>query len=167
MSDYFKEIFIDKNPTRGEWFRGNILAAIFGGLGLSCIVGGFLLWTILFFFSIPCFILVWYWKSQARKTYEYEYVNGDMVVSVLAGNRKRKVLANLDQTKLESLRKGTDRHSYQKNQDVIDYTSNKDEVPFWEATYYGKKGVFIVLLELPDDVLQDMKRRNPKAVSLY
>lgn len=167
MSDFVKEIFIDKKPTRSEWIRGNILANLFGGLGLSCILGGFLLWIILFFFSIPCFILVWYWKSQIHKTYEYEYVNGDMVVSVLAGNRKRKILANLDFYKLESLKKGTDRHACSRKLDVIDYTSNKDEIPFWEATYYGKKGVFTVLLELPDEVIKDMKRRNPRAVLLY
>ncbi len=162
MSDYFKEVFIEKKPTRSEWFRCYILSAVFGGLGLALIVGGFFLWTILFFFAIPCFILVWFWKQLGSKVYEYVYVNADIEVAVLRGTRKRKVLADLDRHKLESVRRGTDRRAYKGKRDVFDYTSGQEGVPFWEFRYYGMRDVMIILMEMPDEIISDLQRRNPK-----
>ena len=164
MNDGYEEILVKKQPTA----KDTLLKAGVIALAVIPILAGVL-------FAIPFAIpiglvlgLVGYYflLPMLDVEYEYLYVGGDIDVDKILSKRKRKKAGSFSKDNLEIMAPtGSDQlASYLKSGKLRDYTSGRADAKSWTLVYGTENSADIVLLELPDEIAQDMRRYAPRKV---
>ena len=133
----------------------------------------FLLQAIMFStgFMLPCFLMVlcYFWFSYASKR-EYEYTLGDGVLKIeRVSDRGRRVLHEIPFAAVKLLCKpdAPEALPYKKGGSIpvkkFDYTSYRDDVPYWTLIAEEDGQVFKFLLDLTDEAVRLIRRQNPSA----
>ncbi len=164
MNEGYEEILVKKKTTAKDM--------LLKGLVIACtvvpVVGGILL-------VMPLAILIgvlvgflgyWLLLPSLDLEYEYLYVEGEIDVDKIMARRKRKRAASFSKDNLLVMAPtGSDQLSeYLKRGKVVDYTSGEAGVRSWTLVYGGEDGEKIVMLEIPDEIAQDMRRYAPRKV---
>ncbi len=163
MGDQYQEILIKKESKSTDV----LIKAALVALTVLLVLGGLF---ISFFLIIPAIAAGFgtYWISgNLDLEYEYLYVNGDIDVDKIMRKEKRKRLGSFPLTELE-IAAPTGSHeldSYLNKAKILDYTSGRKDVPSWSLVYHGENETRILVAELNDATIHDLKKRAPRKVS--
>ena len=95
-------------------------------------------------------------------------MNGDLDVDAIYAKSSRKRKGSYEHGSLEVMAPTGSAHldDYMKRQGlkVIDYSSREPNKKTWTLVYGGDGGQTALIMELPDDVTQDMRRYAPQKV---
>lgn len=164
MHNTYKEIQISRQPSE----KDRMIVLLLGVLtGLFAVIG--ILFQIIFL--IPAIIfgfLTWLRKGYLHLEYEYIYTDGQISVDRILDAKRRKRIATYSPERLLCLApKGSVALGhYPRDIKSADYTSGDENVPYYVAVYQTDNGQLAVWLELPDEVVRDMRRLNPRVVSM-
>ena len=136
----------------------------------------FLLQAVMFStgFMLPCFLMTlsYFWFSHASKR-EYEYTLADDILKIeRVSDRGRRVLHEIPFAAVKLLCRpdAPEALPYKKGGSVrvrkFDYTSYRDDVPYWTLIAEEDGQTFKFLLDLTDDAVRMIRRRNAGAVKL-
>ena len=136
----------------------------------------FLLQAIMFStgFMLPCFLmtLCYFWFSHASKR-EYEYTLDDEGLKIeRTSDRGRRMLHEIPWTGVKLLCKpdAPEALPYKKGGSIpirkVDYTSYKDDVPYYTMIAEEDGKPLKLLLDLTDDAIRLIRRRNREAVKV-
>lgn len=164
MHDMYKEIQITRQPSE----KDKMIVISLGILTALCAVAGLLFQIIILIPAIVFGFLAWWKKSFLHLEYEYAYTNGQIDVDRILDARRRKRIATYHPEKLLCLApKGSVAlGNYPRDIKVADYTSGDENMPYYVAIYQTENGQLAVWLELPVEVVSDMRRLYPRAVSM-
>lgn len=134
----------------------------------------FLLQAIMFStgFMLPCFLmtLCWFWFSYASKR-EYEYTLQDGTLRVeRVSDRGRRLLHEIPFSAVRLLCRpdAPEALPYKKGGSIrirkVDYTSYREDVPYYTMIAEEDGTPLKLLLDLNDEAIQMIRRRNPAAV---
>lgn len=101
--------------------------------------------------------------------YEYAYVNGELDVDAVYARSSRKHLASYDLRNVECIApvNSHELDSYDASWKTVDYTSLDPSTKVYAAVLSSNGTRMKVLLELNEEMLSDLKMRNPRKVFLY
>ncbi|MEE0421224.1 MAG: DUF6106 family protein [Lachnospiraceae bacterium] len=166
MSDLYTELLVPRRATAGDQVLKAVLIAV---TVLSGIVGLFIT-PIGFLFLIGFAVLDYFKLPALNLEFEYLYVNGELDVDKIMSKQKRKRAGSyeIEKAELIALWKSHDMDYYRQGNKgkVVDYTSRTDESKVYAMVYNGDKGMEIILLELNDVMLKDIRRIAPRKVKL-
>lgn len=164
MHDMYKEILIARRAES----KDKVLVVLLGVLTVLCALAGLLFHIGGLVLAIVFGILTWWRKGFLHLEYEYAYTNGQIDIDRILDAQRRKRIATYDPEKLLCLApKGSVALGhYPKDIKVADYTSGDGHTPYYVAVYQTDNGQLAVWLELPSDVVSNMRLLNPRAVSM-
>ena len=125
-------------------------------------------------FMLPCFLmtLCWFWFSHAVKR-EYEYTLDAGVLRIeRVSDRGRRVLHEIPYTAISLLCRpdAPEAAPYRKGGSVPvrrkDYTSYREDVPYWTMIVKDGDKPLKLLLDLDEEAVRAVRRRNREAVKL-
>ena len=164
MNDGYEEILVKKQPTSKDALLKGLVVA----LAVVPILGG-ILYAIPF--AIPIGVILgivgyYFLFPMLDLEYEYLYVGGDIDIDKIMSKRKRKRVGSWSKDNLEILAPtGSDQlASYLKSGKVKDYSSGNPDVKTWTAVYGTESSADIVIMELTDEIVQDLRRYAPRKV---
>lgn len=162
MHDMYKEILI---PRRAE-SKDKALVILLGILTVLCAIAGLLFHIGGLVLAIVFGFLTWWRKGFLHLEYEYAYTNGQIDIDRILDAQRRKRIATYDPEKLLCLApKGSVAlGNYPRDIKVADYTSGDGHTSYYVAIYQTDNGQLAVWLELPADVVSNMRLRNPRVV---
>ena len=134
----------------------------------------FLLQAIMFStgFMLSCFLMVicYFWFSYASKR-EYEYTLADSVLKIeRVSDRGRRVLHEIPFAVVKLLCRpdAPEALPYKKGGSIpirkVDYTSYRDDIPYWTMIAEEDGTPLKLLLDLNDEAVRMIRRQNPSAV---
>ena len=104
--------------------------------------------------------LLWRYKDNFRTEYEYTFTNGELDVSSVLGNSRRKYLTNLPMKNVEACGrvtgKGFQRFTNSKDVKKHNWFLNRDSDLCW--FYFVKNGVKHIIVIEPSDEMVDMMK---------
>lgn len=165
MSDLYKEILVKPPKKPADVVKKGlvILATVFCFLvGMMVtpwgMLAGFVLLILDFYVIFPRF----------NVEYEYLYVNGDFDVDKIFNKSSRKRAGSYDIGSLQIMAPtGSDelkRYLNGRNMKVKDYSADTPGEKSWMLIYGDGDDQTALILELPDEVAQDMRRHAPRKV---
>lgn len=102
--------------------------------------------------------------------FEYLYVNGELDIDKIMSKQKRKRAASYDMEKMEMIAPWNshelDYHKNDTKAKISDYSSKTENANVYGMIYNSDKGKEIVLLELNNVVLNDIRRIAPRKIKL-
>jgi len=165
MNDLYKEILVKPQPSSANAVKKVLLIVLdvvllgFGVLFNPFIALGGLLLTGL---------EIWLVFPRFQLEYEYLYVNGSFDIDAIFAKSSRKRKGSYDISALEVMAPTGSAHldDYMKRQGlkVLDYSSRQPDKKTWTLIYGDNSQQKALLLELPDEVAQDMRRYAPQKV---
>lgn len=167
----YQDIFIEETVKRNTPSFSRTLWAFMVVFAVISAVLSILSWG-LFFIPTIIFIALAYWqKGNLDIQFDYSYTNGELDIARVTGGRKRKVLASIDEQKIEVLApsKNDALRPYAERQvKTIDCTSHTPGRKYYVLYgHEGKKDQDIRLLFEPGEELIDMLHRmNPSKVTV-
>ena len=165
MSDLYRELLIKRAPQPSDLLKKT------GMIVLTLLAAGAVIFTpwaaiallvmgVLDYFFLPSFNL----------EYEYLYVNGELDVDKITSKSKRKRVASYRMEDMEMIAPWNSHEmDYYRNGHkgkVIDFSSGRKDGKPYAMVYGGEKGTEIVLLELDQIILEDIRRIAPRKVRL-
>lgn len=101
--------------------------------------------------------------------YEYAYVNGELDVDAVYARSSRKHLASYDLRNVECIApvRSHELDSYDASWKTVNYTSLDPSAKVYAAVLSHNGTRQKILLELNEEMLSDLKLRNPRKVFLY
>ena len=113
---------------------------------------------------------IWLIFPRFSVEYEYLYVNGDIDIDEIYSKSTRKRKGSYDNSSLVVMAPTGSAHldGYQNRQGIkmLDYSSREPNVKTWTLVYGDGSDQKMLILELPDEVVQDMRRYSPQKVYL-
>ena len=167
MIDTYKELYITRKTTPQDKLIGYGAGTLLLLLGVLCLGLGVISSLLFWLGALVCFAGAWLCRLVLNREYDYLYVNGEIEIDVVRGKKRRKHLKTIKCSQMVSLSPGKERKTYRPKGAVKDYTSMDAGIPFAEMTYAGNKGNEILLLELSEDILADLRARYPRQVERY
>ena len=125
-------------------------------------------------FMLPCFLMVlcYFWFSHASKR-EYEYTLDDEGMRIeRTSDRGRRMLHEIPWTSVKLLCRpdAPEALPYKKGGSIpikkVDYTSYKEEIPYYTMIAEEDGKPLKLLLDLNDDAIRLIRRRNREAVKI-
>lgn len=164
MHEMYKEIQISRQPSGKDQMIVmilGVLTVLFAAFGLVFNIIGLIPAIIFGFFT-------WLRKGYLHLEYEYIYTDGQISVDRILDAKRRKRLATYSPEKLLCLApKGSVAlGNYPRDIKFADYTSGDENISYYIAIYQTDNGQLAVWLELPVEVVSDMRRLNPRVVSM-
>ena len=165
MNELYKEIMVKrkKQPIDTAKKAGMIALVV-----LTFLVG-FLFIPIMMIATVALAVLAWFVITGLNLEYEYLYVNGDIDVDRIRNRERRKRVGSYELVNLEMLAPSSshdlDSYKNMKNAKVIDYSSGEEQAKTYTAVYTNEANMQIITLELPKEVVDDIRRRAPRKVS--
>ena len=153
----YEEVLISAGKNTNNF----ALMLVLYGVGVVCLAGGLLMNA----GSIGGYIFM----GKIHMEYEYAYTSGQIDIDVIYNKTKRKRLAEYDSEQLLCLapKGSTALDNYPKDMPVEDYTSKDETKPYYVAIYKGDKGQVALHLELPEDIVNNMRMKKPRCVFLH
>lgn len=164
MNEMYEEVLISAKKNTKNF----ALTLLLYGVGVICLAGGLVMNVLLLLPAIAALIGGYIFMGKINMEYEYAYTSGQIDIDVIYNKTKRKRLASYDSEQLLCLApKGSAAlDNYPKDMPVVDYTSGSETVPYYVAVYKGEKGQVALHLELPEEIVQNMRLKKPRCVFL-
>ncbi|MBQ6322510.1 MAG: hypothetical protein IJI24_06520 [Lachnospiraceae bacterium] len=163
MGDVYREILIKKEKKSTDVLLRVALIA----LTVVLAAAGLLISMLFLIFALAAGVLCYFVSQNLDLEYEYLYVNGDIDVDKIMGKERRKRCGSFALSDLE-LAAPTGSHeldSYTGKAKIRDFTSGKAGAKSWSLVYHHEEQMEILMAELDDGVIADLKRRAPRKVS--
>lgn len=165
MNDMYKEVLVKPQPKATDGLKKGLLIAAVVVLAAA----GVLIWPLFLLLAIVLGVLeVWLIFPRFSVEYEYLYINGDIDIDAIYNKTSRKKQGSFEKGSLEVMAPSGSAHldGYAGGKDakVLDYTSGEGKAKVWTLVYGSASGRKVLLLELPDEVAQDMRRHAPQKV---
>lgn len=164
MNDLYREILVKPEQSPMNGVKKGLLVAVSVALFAAgifspmFIAGGLVLLILELWLIFPRF----------NVEYEYLYVNGDIDIDAIYNKSSRKRKGSYDHDSLEIMAPTGSSHldgiMNRPGLKVLDYTSRKQGAASWTLVYGDSSDRKALLLELPDEVAQDMRRYSPQKV---
>ena len=166
MNDLYTELLVKRvTPQSAKIFKG-VLIAIIVLTGLA----GLLIHPFGFLFFIVFVVFAYFKLPGVDLEFEYLYVNGELDVDKIMSKTRRKRAANYQIEKIEMLvpENSHELDYYKQNSKIkrVDFSSGEKHGNVYAMVYNGEKSQEIVLLELNDIILNDIRRIAPRKVKL-
>ncbi len=165
MNEMYEEVLI----SAGKNTKNFALMLVCYGVGVVCLAGGLGMNVLLLLLAIAGGIGGYIFMGKIHMEYEYAYTSGQIDIDVIYNKTKRKRLAEYDSEQLLCLapKGSTALDNYPKDMPVEDYTSKDETKPYYVAIYKGDKGQVALHLELPEDIVNNMRMKKPRCVFLH
>ena len=168
MSDLYQEILISREtPFINKVIKvaAYVVTAIF-------ILGGFMMVNPLFLIpGIVMAVCCYFFLPRLDVEYEYLYVNGELDIDAIYSKQKRKRIAGYDMAELEILAPSTshalDSYVNQKDVKVRDFTSRNPQAQSYTLVFNKESKRDVVMVELNDVILNDIRRIAPRKVNAF
>ena len=162
MNEMYEEILVSAKDD-GKSRVLSILLFVISVIGLA---GGMWIHVALLLVGIAAFVGGYIMGTRVHREFEYAYTSGQIDIDVIYNKTKRKNIAVYDSEQLLCLApKGSAAlDNYPKDITVMDYTSGKENVPYYVAIYKTEKGQVALHLELPATVVNNMRMQKPRCV---
>ena len=165
MNDMYKEILIKRRKTSQDTL---IAAGMIALVVLFAFVGLFMIPAVLILALAAIFACV-YVIPGLNKEYEYIYCNGEFDIDLIRAKQRRKRVASYDLEHLELVAPSSshDLDPYRQKQGVVikDYTSLEPDAKSYTFVYQMEKGTTLVLMEVDESVIKDIRRLAPRKIS--
>lgn len=168
MNDLYKEIMVKPRPSQTNALKKGLLIAA----AVLVFAAGMLFVQPLVMLGgiVLLFLEIWLIFPRFSVEYEYLYVNGDIDIDEIYSKSTRKRKGSYDNSSLVVMAPTGSAHldGYQNRQGVkvLDYSSREPNVKTWTLVYGDGSDQKMLILELPDEVVQDMRRYSPQKVYL-
>ena len=167
LDNFREEVAAKRNRTLSNLMYGlawvaMILSALVAMMFFSSIsTGNFQLLPIVSFLLFGGIaVLIWFKKDNLRIEYDYTFTNGDLDVSKVLGNTRRKYLTSLPMKNVESAGRVTDpsfqRYITMKDVKKHNWFLNRDNNLCY--IYFVKKSVKHVIVVEPSDEMVEMAK---------
>lgn len=165
MNEMYEEVLI----SAGKNTKNFALMLVCYGVGVVCLAGGLVMNVLLLLPAIAGGIGGYIFMGKIHMEYEYAYTSGQIDIDVIYNKTKRKRLAEYDSEQLLCLapKGSTALDNYPKDMPVEDYTSKDETKPYYVAIYKDDKGQVALHLELPEDIVNNMRMKKPRCVFLH
>lgn len=165
MNDLYKEIMVKPLPDPANTVKKVLLiVATVLLLGAGLLIHPFLLLGGV----VLLFLEYWLILPRFQVEYEYLYVNGDFDIDAIYSKSSRKRKGSYDHGSLEVCAPTGSVHldDYMKRPGLktIDYSSREPNHKTWTLVYGGDSAQTALIMELPDEVTQDIRRYAPQKV---
>lgn len=162
MNEMYEEIMV---PAKDD-ARNRLLSILLCVVGVICLAGGLWISVILLIPGIAALVGGYIFATRVHVEYEYAYTSGQIDIDVIYNKTKRKRIGTYDSEQLLCLApKGSVAlDNYPKDIAVKDYTSGKENVPYFVAVYKTDKGQVALHLELPPTIVNNMRMQKPRCV---
>jgi len=163
MADMYQEILIKRiTPPADKLKKVALITLTAVAAALAVLTFNLIFLLAAIALGVACYFLL----PGLDLEYEYLYVNGDIDIDKILSRQKRKKAESFDKESLELIAPtGHDAlKEYEGKGKVKDYTSLDPNVKSYTAVYTQDSQIRIVRLELPDAVVQDMRRFAPRKV---
>ncbi len=165
MNDLYKEIMVKPLPSPADAVKKVLLVIVaVVVLGLGVLIHPMIMLAGLVLLALE----VWLIFPRFHVEYEYLYVNGDFDIDVIYNKNSRKRKGSYDHGNLEVMAPTGSSHldGYVKRQGLktLDYSSRKEGEKTWTLIYSSESALTALILELPDEITQDMRRYAPQKV---
>ena len=165
MGDSYKEIMVKQKQTPFD--RVGKVLMIFGIILL--VLAGFVINPIMLLFAVGGIFAFSYFSAGFNREYEYLYVNGDLDVDVIKNRQRRKKQGSyaLNQLQMAAPEGSHDLDSYLASGKVVikDFCSHVEGDKVTCLVYDQEDHRVMIKVNLDDEVLTDMKRRDPRKFS--
>lgn len=166
MSDLYTEILVKRQPQA----KDKVLKVLLIVLTALAAAAGLLFHPIGYLFLIGFGVLDFFLIPGFDLEFEYLYVNGELDVDKIMSKQKRKRAASYSMEKMELIAPWNshemDYHRQGQQGKVTDFSSGTQNANVYAMVYHSEKGKEIVLLELDDIILNDIKRIAPRKVKV-
>lgn len=165
MSDLYKEILVKPAKKSSDVLKKGLWIL----LTAFCFLAGMFVnqWGMLAFI-VMIFLDIYLIFPRMNVEYEYLYVNGDFDVDKIFNKSSRKrvgsynsgdlqIMAPTGSDQLKSCMNG-------KNVKIRDFSGDDPKEKSWTLIYGDADSQEALILELPDEVAQDMRRHSPRKV---
>ena len=165
MNDGYEEILV----KRGKTPKDTILKAVIIGVTAVLVAAGIFFFNPLFLLAGMALGLLGYYLILPNfdLEYEYLYVNGDFDIDKIMNKTRRKRVASYTLEEMEIIAPSSshDLDPWRGKASVKDYTSGQMNKNSYTALYNTSSGQLLVMLELDEDVIRDIRRLAPRKIS--
>ena len=164
MNDSFIELLVPRKTRAQDILIRCLLIAVTAALALATFMNPILMVLLVGAIAADYFLL-----PRLSVEYEYAYVNGELDVDAVYARSSRKHLASYDLRNVECIApvNSHELDSYDASWKTVDYTSLDPSAKMYAEVLSSKGTRMKVLLELNEEMLSDLKMRNPRKVFLY
>lgn len=164
MNDSFIELLVPRKTRAQDILIRCLLIAVTAALALATFMNPILMVLLVGAIAADYFLL-----PRLSVEYEYAYVNGELDVDAVYARSSRKHLASYDLRNVECIApvNSHELDSYDASWKTVDYTSLDPSAKVYAAVLSSNGTRMKVLLELNEEMLSDLKMRNPRKVFLY
>ena len=168
MGDLYQEILISrKTPFVNKIIKGVAYVAT----ALFLLIGMLFLNPLYFIPGIALGACCYFLVPKLDLEYEYLYVNGELDIDAIYSKQKRKRIASYDMADLEILAPSTshalDSYLNQGGVKVRDFTSKDPQVQTHTLVFSKEGKREIIMVELDDVILNDIRRIAPRKVNTF
>ena len=162
MNEMYEEILI---PAKDDG-KSRLLSILLFVAGVVFLAGGMWIHVALLLVGIASFVGGFIFSTRVHREFEYAYTSGQIDIDVIYNKTRRKNIAVYDSDQLLCLapKGSTALDNYPKDIKVEDYTSGKENAPYFVAVYKTDKGQVALHLELPAEIVNNMRMRKPRCV---
>lgn len=163
MDNFYEQIVKRKNPgfVRTSFYTLSSLSVLFG-------IGTVFIQPL--FFGLPFIVLcvmTFITYNNMNIDFEYTYTNGDIDVAKVIGNNKRKKIVSISMADLVVMAPyGTDpiKPYLQTKLKTYDCTSLEEGTKQYTLVAKNGNGNYKLIFEPCEEIVTDMKRRNPRNI---
>lgn len=165
MTENYVELLVKRKSSR-----------MIKSLHFICMMAGMVLLVVGFLYFVALFMLLgavllvgsYLIEENVNVEYEYLYLDKSFYVDQIKNRKKRKKIAEFDlTTALEVLAPAGSHHLDQmkgKTSKVKDYTSGTEEARVYEMVVHEEKELWLVKIEMTDDLYDQMFIASPRKV---
>ena len=165
MNDLYNEILVKRKRTTQD---NLIMVGLIALAALLAFVGLFMIPVVLIAAMIAVAACI-YIIPGLNKEYEYLYVNGDFDIDLIRAKQRRKRVASYSIDQLEMVAPSTSHEldSYRQRSGAVvkNFTSLEENVPSVTLVYQTEKATELVMLEIGEDIIKDLRRLAPRKIS--
>jgi hypothetical protein len=164
MAEVFVEHLVKRKVGIYNWIlRFLAVVASVCSVFLFPYLGVFTL-TVMFGIIYLCYIVF----SNTSIEYEYSFLNGELTIDRILGQRKRKHVATFDlnQTEIVARTNSEDIQSRAKGMRVADFSSGMQSADMCSMIVNGKNGQIHVLFEPDEEMIRAMKYVRPSLIRI-
>ena len=165
MGDVYREILVKQKKTSMDVIKKVLMIAAIVLLAAA----GILIHFVFFLLAVAAVFAFNYLSAGLDREYEYLYVNGDFDIDVIKNKQRRKRVASypLNQLAMAAPSGSHDLDSLTAsgNVTVRDFSSGEEQDRVTCLVYDMDKGREMALVNIDDDVIRDLRRREPRKIS--
>ena len=163
MNELYREILIKHSSTGSDVIKkAGVIALV-----IVLIAGGLFITPLLLIAAVGAGIFAYFVITGLDLEYEYLYVNGDFDIDKIMNKTRRKRVASYTLEEMEIIAPSSshDLDPWRGKASVKDYTSGQMNKNSYTALYNTSSGQLLVMLELDEDVIRDIRRLAPRKIS--